>query len=66
MIKVDSLRLLSVLLLSIAGMFLIMDIASHTRHETFPIVILLILSVALEKIRIELRDLRAELEKRRE
>ena len=66
MIKIDSLRALSIVVLLMAAFLLIVEIKDNTSHEGWPIPILIILSVALERIRVELREIREEIQKQRQ
>jgi len=63
MLKIDSLRGISIVVLLMAGVLLVMEITTNTTHEGWPIPILIILFVALERIRSELRSLREEIQK---
>ena len=63
MIKIDSLRIISIVVLLMAGVLLVAEVTSNIRGDTWPITILIILSVAVERVRAELRDIREQIKR---
>lgn len=65
LLKIDRLRGLSIVCLIMAVMLLTFEISTPNFEATFVIVTMVILSTALEQVRLELRDLKQEFQNQR-
>ena len=64
--KTDRLRFLSIGVLAVAALALVGEISSHNSAQPGVVITLILLGTALEQVRLEIRDIREELLKRKD
>ena len=62
--KTDRLKTFSIVLIAVIVLALGLEVFNHTSSQSGLVIMLIFLSIAVEKIRLELRDIREELLKR--
>jgi len=58
--KTDRLKILSISVIAVALIALCLEIFTHSSSQSDFVIVLILLGVALEKIRLEFRDIREE------